>query len=376
MSRHPHDLRFSSPAVERARALREEQDRARTHGTTGRVRGERVDLAVLLDDIGDGQIVEVKEHLPKAWIGALVDDKQEVHWTAGGDGDVAVTLEREAAFVRMKGKARFALVHPCVRCGQRDVPFDVPLKVDLRLVERAPVTHADHVDADYAAHDDGDDHAGLPLGDAADLEDLDVASYSGDAVAVDQVLREQLFLELPPHPHCKSAGACLKESCGLDEQQAALAAEQARFVDPRWAGALQHLKETLALPAAAPAARTDDVVADKLVLPVIPAAMAKAPAAVAKKAPAAQPATKPTTTKKPAATKAKAKATAKKKPAAKKTTKKPAAKKATKKPAAKKAAKKPAAKKATKKPAAKKPTAKKKPAARSPATKSGAKKKR
>jgi uncharacterized metal-binding protein YceD (DUF177 family) len=365
---------------------------------------------VLLDDIGDGQIVEVKEHLPKTWVGALVDDKQEVHWSAGGDGDVDVTLEREAAFVRMKGKAHFALVHPCVRCGQRDVPFEVPLKVDLRLVERAPVTHADHVDADYAAHDDGDDHAGLPLGDAADLEDLDVASYSGDAVAVDQVLREQLFLELPPHPHCKSAGACLKESCGLNEQQAALAAEQSRFVDPRWAGALQHLKETLELPAAAPqpskpttkpttkpksnttsnGAVADDLVlpavpaamtkapsttttkavADKLVLPAIPDAMTKAPSRAGQKPAPKKPAKKATTKKpaKKATTKKPAKKATTKKPAKKATTKKPAKKATTKKPAKKATTKKPAKKATTKKPAAKK-AAQKKPAAKKAAQK-------
>jgi uncharacterized metal-binding protein YceD (DUF177 family) len=290
MSRHPHDLRFSSPAVERARALREEQERARTQGTTGRVRGDRVDLAVLVDDVSDGQIVEVKEHLPAPWVSALVDDQQDVHWSASGDAQVDVTLEREAAFVRLKGSARFALLHPCVRCGQRDVPFDVPLRVDLRLVERAPVTHADHIDADYAAHDDGNDHAGLPLGNAADLEDLDIASYSGDVVAVDQVLREQLFLELPMHPHCKSAGACLQESCGLDEQKAALDAENARFVDPRWAGALQHLKETLSLPQSAekPVAPTDDVVQGAFALPAVQkatAAMAETPAPTGKSSP-------------------------------------------------------------------------------------------
>jgi len=363
MSRHPHDLRFSSPAVERARARREEQERARAHGSSGRVRGERVDLAVLLDDIGDGQIIEVKEQLPKAWVGALVDDKQEVHWTAGGDADVDVTLEREAAFVRMQGKARFALVHPCVRCGQRDVPFDVPLKVDLRLVERAPVTHADHVDADYAAHDDGDDHAGSLLGDAADLEDLDVASYSGDAVAVDQVLREQLFLELPAHPHCKSAGACLKERCGLDEQQAALAAEQSRFVDPRWAGALQQLKQTLDLPAAAPPPLTDDVVADALVLPAMPAGMAKAPGGrTPPPAAAKQTATKKTATKQTAAKQTAAKQTAAKKTATKQTATKQTAAKQT-------AAKQTAAKKTAAKQTAAKKTAAKKTAAKKTAAK-------
>jgi uncharacterized metal-binding protein YceD (DUF177 family) len=355
MSRHPHDPRFSSPAVERARARLEERARARTAGTTGRVRGDRVDLAVPLDEIGDGQVVEVKERLPATWVGTLVDDKQEIHWSAGGDADVDLTLEREAAFVRMQGAARFALVHPCVRCGQRDVPFDVPLSVDLRLIERAPVAAAHDVAADYSAHDDGDDHAGSPLGDAADLEDLDVASYSGDAVAVDQVLREQLFLELPAHPHCQSPGACLRETCGLQEQQATLAAEHDRFVDPRWAGALQGLRARLggeggavgaAAPPPAPSAPSAPPAAppEALELPDVPAAMQKAPFA----APSTR-AAKKAAPKKPARTPAKKAAT--KKPA----TKKPATKKAAKKKPAKKAAKKAVKKKPAKKSAKKQP---------------------
>ena len=245
MGRHDHDLRFSSPAVERARARAEERARALHGGATGRVVGERVDLAVLVDEIAAAPL-EVKETLPRSWVKGLIDDNQEIRWDADGDADVDIVLSIESAFVRMKGSARFRLLHPCVRCGQRDVNFDVKLKIDLRLVERAKDTN---IDADFEAHSgDGDDHAGPLLGDAADLEDLDIASYQGDTVDVGIVLREQLFLELPAHPNCESPGSTLGEPCGFAEQQRKIEEQRASDIDPRW-GPLMALKAQL--PAAA-----------------------------------------------------------------------------------------------------------------------------
>ncbi len=354
MARHDH--RFSSPAVERARARAEERARARHAGDTGRKQGDRVDLKVLADEIGDG--VDVKEVLPASWVTELVNDNKEIRWTGHEDGRVDVRLERESAFVRMRGEARFSLLHPCVRCGQRDVPFEMPLKMDLRLVERS---QDDAIEADFEGFNDGDDHAGFLLGNAADLEDIDVASYVGNDVAVDAILREQLFLELPAHPNCESGGACLQGPCGLTEQQAALEAETSRFIDPRWAGLLA-LKAKLG-DAPAPAPGVDGSPASSS---TSTAAKKTAKKAAATKKTAKKTATKKTT-KKAAKKKTATKKTATKKTATKKTAKTTATKKTAKKAAAKKTAKKAAAKKtaakttATKKTAAKK-TARKKAA--------------
>ncbi len=360
MSRRGFDVRFSSPAVERARAKAEERERARHQGDTGRHHGDRVDLAVLVDELDSGP-VEVREDLPAEWVSALVDDRHDITWSGEGDGRIDVTLEREAAFVRLKGKARFSLLHPCVRCGQRDVPFEVPLKLDLRLVERQETTAPE---GDFESFNDGDDHAGHPLGDAADLEDIDVASYAGHTVALDAVVREQLFLELPAHPNCESAGACLKGPCGLLEQQAALQAEKDRFIDPRWAGLLA-LKDKLGDGATAKATPAPHVL-------LAPASSTTSPtstnqASMTKKAATKKPAKK-------AATKKPAKKAATKKPAKKATTKKAATKKPAKKATTKKPAKKAAAKKAPTKKGATKKGATKKGATKKTTTKKPAKK--
>ena len=375
MSRRGFDVRFSSPAVERARARAEERERARHQGDTGRAHGDRVDLAVLVDELDQGP-VEVREDLPTEWVSQLVDDQHEIKWSGEGSGRVDVTLEREAAFVRLKGKARFALLHPCVRCGQRDVPFEVPLKLDLRLVERA---ENEAPEGDFEGFNDGDDHAGLPLGDAADLEDIDVASYAGHTVALDAIIREQLFLELPAHPNCESAGACLKGPCGLVEQQEALQSEKDRFIDPRWAGLLA-LKEKLgdgatgpALPVVratkpgTPTTKTAPPTTMTAVAPTVKTDTAKmAPTKTAKAPP--KKASKKTPTQKAAK-----KATTKKAPTKKATTKKAPTKKAAKKAPTKKAAKKAAKKAPSKKTAKKAPT--KKTAKKAPTKKAPAKKK-
>jgi uncharacterized metal-binding protein YceD (DUF177 family) len=359
MSRNGIELRFSSPAVERARARMQERDRARHDGATGRVVGNRVDLVVPLDEFNAGPVM-IKETLPTAWVSELVKDNGEVHWSAIGPADIEVGLEVESAFVRMQGEAHFSLQHLCVRCGQRDVSFEVPLEIDLRLVERAPDKE---INADYEQFDDGDDHAGLPLGDAADLEDIDIASYTGNSVDVGAVLREQLFLELPAHPNCESPGSTLGEPCLRSTDKLAVEKAHELPIDPRWAGLLAvkaRLDETTPAP-------TKKVPKTQAVAPTV-----TAPSNV----PAATEPAKPAPTK--PATKKPVKKAASKKPAKKAASKKPAKKAASKKAASKKAAsKKPAKKAASKKAASKKP-AKKKPAkkaaSKKPAKKAASKK--
>ncbi len=376
MSRNGFELRFSSPAVERARARMHERDRARHDGNSGRVIGNRVDLVVPIDEFTAGPVM-LKEELPQQWVSELVADRNEVHWTAIGPARIEICLEIESAFVRVQGEAHFSLQHLCVRCGQRDVSFEVPLVLDLRLVERAPDKE---IDADFEEFNDGDDHAGMPLGNAADLEDIDIASYVGNSVDVGAVMREQLFLELPPHPNCESPGSTLGEPClrsggvKLDVEL-----EHALEIDPRWAGLLT-LKASLddvpgriepssavvkPSSGAQPRARTE--VTEIFEMP----ATMKQPAA--KKA-AAKTASKTTAPKKTASKTTASKKTPAKKTPAKKT---PAKKTAPKKTASKKTAAKkmPAKKTASKKMPAKKTASKKMPAKKTAAKKTAAKKK-
>jgi uncharacterized metal-binding protein YceD (DUF177 family) len=322
--------------VQRAREKMEA--RLMKDGKTGRVLGDNVDLSVPLEELDDGQ-VEIHEDLPAAYMTALLDDGHELRWRGREPSRVDLTLDKEAGFVRVLGTAHFQLLHPCVRC-LIDVPFDVPLTVDLRLVQREKPLIVEDEEEDEAFADDGSATTAL--------EDLNVASFSDGIVAMGDVLREQLFLELPMHPACDSPRARPTGPCSFVEPKS-----DPGWVDSRWAG-LAALRDKLP-PGPTPSA------------PAAPAAKPSAPAVKAVTAPPPKPATVTTTT---APSEAAAKKPAKKKPAKKTTATKKAAPQ--KKPAPKKAAKKKAAPPKT--PAKKKAAPKKAAKAKAP-TKKTAKKK-
>ncbi len=252
MSRHDHDLRSPTPALERARTR--EHARRRQHA---QITGVPPTLDVHVDDLAEGEL-EVDTLLPAAALSELLDEGKEIEWTATGDARIALRLEREAGFVRVRGRASFALRHPCVRCLNA-VPFEVPLDVDLRRVRREAVD----AKAPEAEHSDEDLEE---VSAAGDLDDLGIASFVGDTIHLADVLREQLYLELPMHPACDSPRARPTAPCAFDEA-GALHKEQARWVDPRWAG-LAKLKDQLAAgPAPAPAARPAASAAELVALP-------------------------------------------------------------------------------------------------------------
>ena len=72
-------------------------------------------------------------------------------------------------------------------------------------------------------------------------EDLLLSSYEGDAVDLDELVREQILLALPSRPLCREdcKGLCMK--CGANLNTGTCSCVQGE-VDPRWA-ALAELKK-------------------------------------------------------------------------------------------------------------------------------------
>ena len=62
--------------------------------------------------------------------------------------------------------------------------------------------------------------------------DLDVSYYTGDSIALDDVLREQLLLLVPLQPLCRPDCAGLCPSCGNNLNEGACGCENQKF-DPR-----------------------------------------------------------------------------------------------------------------------------------------------
>jgi uncharacterized metal-binding protein YceD (DUF177 family) len=254
MVRQPNDPKTSTPAVRAARDREQQRERLLRGGTTGRVvrdasksSGVHVDLTIAVEELPDTGL-DVIEHLPAAFVSEMLDEGRTPRWTGREDATLELHLSRESTLVRLEGSVSFRLSHPCVRC-LNDVPFDVDLDLRLRLVERSAT---DVIEGDFAAGDLAEG-ATDSLGDAEGVEDIDVASFQAGRISIPEVLREQLFLELPMHPACDHPLARPTEPCLLDAT-VALAKEQGRGVDPRWAG-LAELRDSLPPGPATPAGR-------------------------------------------------------------------------------------------------------------------------
>jgi uncharacterized protein len=72
-------------------------------------------------------------------------------------------------------------------------------------------------------------------------EDLILSAYEGDAVDLDELVREQILLALPSRHLCREDCKGLCQKCGADLNQNQCSCEQGE-VDPRWA-ALAELKK-------------------------------------------------------------------------------------------------------------------------------------
>jgi uncharacterized metal-binding protein YceD (DUF177 family) len=353
MTRHPHDARFSTPAAAAARAKLEARahDRAPRHARvrTGADGKATVDLRISVDDLESGP-ERLQETLPAAFVDELLNDGRELRFRAREPAQVDMMFEHEGVFVRAKGKVVVPVEHVCVRCLET-VQFPLSLSLSFRLAQR----EQEAPDEDQEAFEDGA---------LIEVDDVDIVSYQAGTIDFGEVLREQVFLELPPHPSCDSPGAVAAKSCAYAAEQAK-AALAPKPVDPRWA-ALAALRDKLPATASTPLSPSPAKVAKPR---PVPAMATHQPATTlpteAISTPAPKSASKPTsmtTATKPAKkvpqkkpTKKVAKKAVKKtakniaKKPAKKVAGKTSTKKATKKPAKKAAAKKAPAKKATRK---------------------------
>lgn len=196
--------------------------------------GVQVELDIPVEDI-DPEL-HIEETLPSPWLGRLLDDPSDPPWRAAGDARVDLTLSREAGTVRVTGEGFFPLEHACVRC-LRDVRFDLALDFDLRLAQGVDDDDVEGFMGEGVEMDVGDE-------DALDPEEADLVRFDGRVVRLPEIMREQIFLEVPMHPACESEGATPPEGpCTLDPD-GALERERGRWQDPRWA-ALAALKDRL-----------------------------------------------------------------------------------------------------------------------------------
>ncbi len=119
-----------------------------------------------------------------AWLrGALEDTEASA---AGTDGSLDVRISKSGTDIVVRGQLKAELAVSCARClGPVTLHVDHPLTALM-------------VPASELKARKGEDNGGADL----ENEDLDVLAYHGETVALDELVRDELVLEIPMIPLC------------------------------------------------------------------------------------------------------------------------------------------------------------------------------
>ena len=137
------------------------------------------------------------------------------------DAAVEGSATRKGEQVRLRGTIRTEVELLCDRCA---APRSAPLAVEFDtsfIPQEVEAVKAENVELQ--------------------AEDLILSAYEGDAVDLDELVREQILLALPSRHLCREDCKGLCQKCGANLNEKDCSCEQGE-VDPRWA-ALADLKK-------------------------------------------------------------------------------------------------------------------------------------
>jgi uncharacterized protein len=123
---------------------------------------------------------EVKFPVRAAWIRGALEESDAT--AAGTEGMLDVRVSKSGNDVVVRGHLTADLVVPCARCLEKvTLRIDQPLTA---LMVPASELRTASKDEDLSP------------------EELDVMTYSGDTIALDDIVRDELLLEIPMIPLC------------------------------------------------------------------------------------------------------------------------------------------------------------------------------
>lgn len=138
-----------------------------------------------------------------------------------GETKVEGHASRKGEEVRLRGRIQAQAESVCDRC-LRTVPLPLEVEFDTAfLPAAAEVVKTENVEL-------------LP-------DELGLSAYEGDAIDLDDLVREQILLAVPSRLVCREECAGLCPKCGADLNENPCGCEQ-KEIDPRWA-ALADLKK-------------------------------------------------------------------------------------------------------------------------------------
>ena len=104
-----------------------------------------------------------------------------------------------------------------VECDRCLAPVELPVEAEFQL--------------EYVTPEDYQAQQAIELTE----EDLDLSTFDGEAIDVDELVAEELLLAIPDHVLCSENCKGICATCGADRNSADCGCESQQ-VDPRWAG--------------------------------------------------------------------------------------------------------------------------------------------
>ena len=129
---------------------------------------------------------EFKFAVRAAWVRGALEDTDAT--AAGPDGKLDVRVSKSGHDVVVRGRLDVDLTTHCARCLK-----DVTIHLEHPLT--ALMVPASEINGRSRGGRDGEE---IELS----AEDLDVVTYSGETVALDEIVRDELVLEVPIVPLC------------------------------------------------------------------------------------------------------------------------------------------------------------------------------
>lgn len=153
-----------------------------------------------------------------AWVRGALEDHEAT--ASNRDGELSVRASKSGADVVVHGTLDVPVTLPCARCL---VPFEVPIHADLSVL---------YAPASRVKTPDGDGEGEYEFS----AEEADTLPFDGETVALDDLVRDELLLEIPMIPLCSESCPGISPAPGEGSAGAGL---EEKGIDPRLAPLLQ-----------------------------------------------------------------------------------------------------------------------------------------
>jgi DUF177 domain-containing protein len=145
----------------------------------------------------------------------LIIEDERIQLT--GPAEVSGSIKRERQMFKVEGRLKARIKIECDRCLQ---PIESPIESEFSL--------------EYVTREQYESFQNAELSE----EDLDVSTFDGEVIDIDEIVKEQLLLATPSQVVCQEDCKGLCSECGANLNEGDCGCQKTE-IDPRWAGLKQ-----------------------------------------------------------------------------------------------------------------------------------------